>query len=73
MWSRLPDMPTERGYLSAAFAVDGCLYVAGGHETNGFGGPPLSVVERFDVRAQRWEQAPDLELARSDLACAFLL
>jgi hypothetical protein len=71
-WVSLPDMPTPRAGLAAAF-VGGSLYAIGGR--NGPSGPcsqgpggQLATVERFDLRTNGWTTVASLPRARSDLA-----
>ena len=76
-----PPMPTARGYLTAAFGLDGCLYASGGCTINY--GHASSNVERFDIRAGRWftdyvQHESQLRLcglsaARQDVTSAFML
>ena len=46
----------SRHYNAAAFAPDGCLYVAGAYRHPPVG--QLDVVERYHPRADRWETLP---------------
>lgn len=51
-WDRLADMKFRRGYFQCAFDSKGCLYAVGGiDDVENF----VSVVERYDPRADRWE------------------
>ena len=45
-------MATARHYNAAAFGPDGYLYVAGAFRHEG----QLDAVERYDPRANKWEQ-----------------
>ena len=67
-WRPLPDLPTPRGYLSAAFGPDGCFYVGGG-----CGGPvdssqPVKAFEAFDTRAGKWRTVAPMPNPRSNHA-----
>ena len=55
-WSRGPDMPTARHHAGAA-AIGDDVYVLGGRADVDLS---LDVVERFDTRTSRWEEAPHL-------------
>ena len=65
-WRALPNLPTPRGYLAATFALDGCLYAAGGCGDSD--GMPVAAFEAFDTRAHKWRTLPDLPNARSNHA-----
>ena len=69
-WRPLPALPSRRGYLSAAFALDERFYVAGGTDCQG---TPLRTVTRFDTRMEVWEQLPDMLVGRADCGVAFVL
>lgn len=65
-WSRVPG-PTPREHLGVA-APGGVLTTVAGR-TGGIGSN-LTVVERYDPDAQRWEPLPDLPTARGGLAAS---
>jgi len=64
-WRPLPPMPTAR-YGCASAALDGLLYVVGGHD----GKKVLPVAERFHPATSRWECLPPMPTARSRCAAA---
>ena len=70
VWRALPPMSMPRGYLSATFALDGCLYVVGGCGNTGV---PLTTCEAFDARKGRWRALPPLPTRRAGLALAHLV
>lgn len=57
--SGLAEMTVPRHYHSAAFGPDGRLYVAGTYRPRG----QLPTVECYDIRADRWEQLPEMPFA----------
>eukprot|EP00931_Biecheleriopsis_adriatica_P116647 TRINITY_DN92269_c0_g1_i1.p1 TRINITY_DN92269_c0_g1~~TRINITY_DN92269_c0_g1_i1.p1 ORF type:complete len:432 (+),score=81.18 TRINITY_DN92269_c0_g1_i1:51-1346(+) len=64
-WRVLPPMRTPR-YGCAAAAVNGMLYVVGGHD----GYKTLATVERFDPSMETWVSLPNMLTARSRCAAA---
>ncbi|KAH9299382.1 hypothetical protein KI387_031064 [Taxus chinensis] len=60
MWSKLPNMKVAR-YDFACAAVDGLVYVVGGH---GVGGETLSSVEVYDPRKNHWTLIESLRRPR---------
>ncbi|CAE8711397.1 unnamed protein product, partial [Polarella glacialis] len=62
-WRTLPPMKTQR-YGCAAAAVNGMLYVVGGHD----GQTALASAERFDPAVGRWTTLPNMPTARTRCA-----
>jgi non-specific serine/threonine protein kinase len=61
-WSRLPDLPTRRGGLSAAATCNGQVVAVGGEAAATF-----AEAEAFDVAAGRWSRLPPLPTPRHGL------
>lgn len=70
-WIRLPDAPTPRTEVGAAF-LDGVIYAAGGIGISGGSGRSLSTFEAFDVPVSSWKTLPDLPEPRHHSAVATL-
>ena len=71
-WQALPPLPAARGYLAAAFGLDGVLYAAGGsREADGFG-TGCTDFHAFDPRANAWLAKEPLSIGRANLAMALL-
>eukprot|EP00929_Paragymnodinium_shiwhaense_P036521 TRINITY_DN19564_c0_g2_i2.p1 TRINITY_DN19564_c0_g2~~TRINITY_DN19564_c0_g2_i2.p1 ORF type:complete len:452 (-),score=98.79 TRINITY_DN19564_c0_g2_i2:109-1464(-) len=63
LWEPLPPMRAAR-YGCAAAALEGKLYVVGGHD----GRLVLAAAERFDPLTGKWEYVPNMPTARSRCA-----
>ena len=46
----------------AVFALEGCVYAAGGHDGDDF----LSTVEKYEPACDRWSAAPSMSVPRID-------
>ena len=66
-WERLPDLPTARGGLGAAF-VDGWVVAAGGEEPTRV----LDTVEAYDLATGAWRALAPLPTPRHGMAVATL-
>ena len=66
-WSRLPDMPTPRGGLTATVA-EGRIYVVGGEALGS--ARTFAQNEVFDPATKRWERAADMPTPRHGMASA---
>ena len=66
-WTPLPDMPSERGGLTAA-AVGGRIHVTGGEELSG--SLTFDAHEVYDPLTGTWQVLPPLPTARHGLASA---
>ncbi|AEF40540.1 serine/threonine-protein kinase [Hoyosella subflava] len=64
-WTSLPDMPTPRGGLGAAFA-DGRILAVGGELPDRVSG----VTESYDIAAQTWSQLPEMRTPRHGMSVA---
>lgn len=58
-WRQLADMPTSRGWVTAAAAKNKC-YVMGGYH----GGPSLATVEEYDPKTDKWRARAPLPKGR---------
>lgn len=71
-WVRLPDMPTSRSEVGAAY-LDGRIYVAGGLGVSRGGEPiVLSSFEAYDNALGEWRKLPELPEPRHHAAVAAL-
>eukprot|EP00356_Strombidium_inclinatum_P001293 CAMPEP_0170510698 /NCGR_PEP_ID=MMETSP0208-20121228/65905_1 /TAXON_ID=197538 /ORGANISM="Strombidium inclinatum, Strain S3" /LENGTH=242 /DNA_ID=CAMNT_0010794183 /DNA_START=2216 /DNA_END=2947 /DNA_ORIENTATION=- len=70
-WHKRESMLNRRDELAACLGPDSHVYVMGGYggQTNS---TCLSVVERFDVKANRWEQLAPMNEGRRALAAVAL-
>lgn len=64
-WQKLPDMPTPRGGVAAAFLAGRIIAVGGEEPTR-----VLPTVEAYDIETGRWQQLPPLQFARHGCAVA---
>ncbi|MBH0121856.1 protein kinase, partial [Rhodococcus sp. CX] len=64
-WTRLPDMPTPRGGLGAAY-LDGRIVAIGGEEPTRV----LSEVEAYDIATGMWTELAPMGTARHGLVVA---
>ena len=68
-WSIIPGMiESRRGCGAAVHESTGLIYIVGG--TNG--GKSLKSVEIYDTKSKRWNVGPDLNVARTNVAIAFI-
>ena len=68
-WSLIPSMiESRRGCGAAVHEPTGFIYIVGG--TNG--GKSLKSVEIYDIKATKWTMGPDLNVARTNVAIAFI-
>lgn len=70
-WIRLPEAPTARTEVGAAY-LDGFVYAAGGIGVDGGSGRVLSTFEAFDVSGSTWKTLPELPRPRHHAAVAGL-
>jgi hypothetical protein len=61
-WTKLPDLPTPRGGMSAAATCSGHVVAVGGEARATF-----PEVEAYDIRAGRWQSLPPLPTPRHGL------
>ena len=66
-WQTMPNMPTPRGGVAAAF-VDGRIVAAGGEEPTRV----LPTVEAYDVATGTWSPLPSLPVPRHGISLATL-
>jgi len=66
-WSKLPNMPTPRGYLAAATGPDGRIYAIGGTSPQTGG---LSKVEAYDPQKNAWTTVASMPTSRYGLCAA---
>ncbi|MBA3907765.1 MAG: protein kinase, partial [Pseudonocardiales bacterium] len=64
-WQTMPNMPTPRGGVAAAY-IDGRIVAAGGEEPTRV----LNTVEAYDVDTGTWSALPPLPVARHGMALA---
>jgi hypothetical protein len=68
-WSLIPSMHENRRGCGAAYhAQSHCIYIVGG--TNG--SQSLRSVEIYDVKNKKWRAGPELNIARTNVAIAFI-
>jgi hypothetical protein len=65
-WSKLPDLPTRRGGLSATATANGWVVAVGGEEA----AQTFPEAEAFNVREGKWYSLPDLPTPRHGLGTA---
>nr|XP_039264591.1 kelch-like protein 12 [Styela clava] len=61
VWERLSDMICEHGTWPPAVAMNGCIYVCGGRESNS------SSVERYDPTNIEWQELESMKIGRNEL------
>ncbi|XP_058205505.1 F-box/kelch-repeat protein At1g80440-like [Rhododendron vialii] len=61
-WTRRRDMPSCRSFFAAA-AVDGVVFVAGGHDANK---NSLSTAWKYDIWADGWTELPGMNEERDE-------
>jgi hypothetical protein len=68
-WSLIPNMHENRRGCGAAYHEQShCIYIVGG--TNG--SQSLRSVEIYDVKNKKWRAGPELNIARTNVAIAFI-
>jgi len=68
-WSTIPSMiEARRGCGAALHEPTNSIYIVGG--TNG--GKSLKSVEIYDIKSKKWNVGPDLNVARTNVAIAFI-
>jgi phospholipase C len=65
-WTQLSDLPQARSDLAATTGPTGSVYAIGGRSAIGL----VSTVNSYSPRTNKWSAAPNLSIARSDLAAA---
>jgi non-specific serine/threonine protein kinase len=66
-WTRLPDLPTRRGGLSATATCTGLIVAIGGEASATF-----AAAEAFDIQSQTWKALPPLPTPRHGLGVVAL-
>ena len=66
-WAQKANMPSPRSYLSAS-ALDGKIYLIGGHTR--FDGGGTASVQVYDPANDAWTDSPKMPTARGSLATA---
>ncbi|KAG5557105.1 hypothetical protein RHGRI_007389 [Rhododendron griersonianum] len=62
MLTRRRDKPSCRSFFAAG-AVDGVVFVAGGHDANN---NALSTAWKYDIRADEWTELPGMNEERDE-------
>jgi N-acetylneuraminic acid mutarotase len=66
-WTRLPDLPTRRGGLSATATCTGLIVAIGGEASDTF-----AEAEAFEIQTQAWKALPPLPTPRHGLGVVAL-